>query len=104
MIECEASAVDLTTEEWADVPIVVSEWIARSWVGKFGCSDPTSMVSAHLDTQPEHHAELTESHGLELRRNVSLGFVGYRAAEKHVSESGVILEEPGSAMARNTQQ
>ena len=52
------------------------------------------MEKAHVsDTHPEDHAELEQHLGPDLRRNVALGFVGRRAAEKYLRERGVSASE-----------
>ena len=51
------------------------------------------MEKALADTHPEYHAELEQHHGPDLRRNVALGFIGRRAAEKYLRERGVSASE-----------
>ena len=88
------TAVDLRNGTWTGVPILVSEKCLRNWICKFGCRDRPSMEKAHVsDTHPEDHAELEQHHGVDLRRNVALGFVDRRAAEKYLRERGVSASE-----------
>ena len=72
---------------------MVSERVLRSWIRKFGCGHRPSMPKARLFTHPKDHAEVEEYHGVDLRRNVALGLVGRRAAEKHLRERGVSASE-----------
>ena len=87
------SAFALATEEWVDVPILVSRKVAENWTRKFGCHARPRIESVPVGTQPSNYTELEQLHGVDLRRNVALGFVGRRAAEKYLRERGVNASE-----------
>jgi hypothetical protein len=86
-------AVDLTTSEWTDTRVLVSEGVIRQWLDTFGKHNRPAIEIGISPTErpPATPGELEEEYGGPLRRYVALGFVGRGAVQQYLREHGIIV-------------